>query len=190
MAADAKEQARNLVDEARTQVQQQSKSQLESLVSTLQTFADDLERMARGEGSHAGLAQDIVTQVSEKAKSFSSQLRGQEPAQVLDQARDLARRRPGTFLLGALAAGVVAGRVARGAKDAQSSIASTSTPRRPPRASSRARAGPPAPGYAVPPAAPRRTAGGTAAADPLAGTETPAEPPVYPAGGSTPGGTL
>src|SRR5436190_7064020 len=51
VAADAKEQARNLVDEARSQVEEQSRSQLDSLVSTLQTFADDLERMARGEGA-------------------------------------------------------------------------------------------------------------------------------------------
>ena len=166
VAADAQEQARNLVDEARNQVQEQSRSQLDNLVSTLQTFADDLERMARGEGANAGIAQDIVTQVSEKAKVVSSQLRGQEPAQVLDQARDFARRRPGTFLLGALAAGVVAGRVTRGAKDAHSG-SSTSTP-----------------------ASPVMASGGTAAADPLAGTAHPAETPVYPAGGPTPGGTL
>lgn len=40
---------------------------------------------------------------------------------MVDQVRGFARRRPGTFLLGALALGVVAGRLGRGAKDAQSS---------------------------------------------------------------------
>jgi len=40
--------------------------------------------------------------------------------------RGFARRRPGTFLLGALAAGIVAGRLARGAKDGSSSSTSPS----------------------------------------------------------------
>jgi hypothetical protein len=192
VAADAKEQARNLMDEARTQVAEQTRSQLDNLVSTLQSFADDLERMARGEGAEAGIARDVVTQVGDRAKALSSQLRGQEPAQVLDQARDFARRRPGTFLLGALAAGVVAGRVTRGAKDAKGSRSTvTSTaPATSEFASPPPAAPPTAPGYSMPPDAPPVTAGGTAADDPLAGTDTPAEPPVYPAGGSTPGGTL
>lgn len=210
VAADAKEQARNLVDEARTQVADQSRGQLDNLVSTLQTFADDLERMARGEGADAGLAQDVVRQVGEKARGFSSQLQGQEPAQVLDQARDFARRRPGTFLLGALAAGVVAGRVARGAKDAQSSSSTGLTPSTPsapstgsipstpyagtaapaPDTAEFATAPPPSPAYSTPPPPPAPAYGGTAADDPLAGTSTPEQPPVYPAGGSTPGGSL
>jgi hypothetical protein len=189
VAADAKEQARNLVDDARSQVEEQSRSQLDNLVSKLQSFADDLERMARGEGAGAGLAQDVVTQVSEKARGFSSQLSGQEPAQILDQARDFARRRPGTFLLGALAAGVVAGRLARGAKDAgaSSSNGSSATFTTDGRASS---APPTVPNLTTTPASPAVTSGGTAAADPLAGTATPAAPPTYPAGGPTPGGTL
>jgi hypothetical protein len=185
VATDAKEQARNLVDDARSQVEQQSRSQLDNLVSTIQTFADDLEQMARGEGAGAGLAKDVVSQVSDRARGISSQLRGQEPAQALDQARDFARRRPGTFLLGALAAGVVAGRVARGAKDA-GSTSTSSTP------SSATTMPPPMP-PAVPPTAPPTTApayGGTAADDPLAGTLTPTGTPVYPPGGPTPGGTL
>lgn len=125
VAADAQAQARDLLHQARSEVESQSRSQLETLVSTLQGFADDLERMARGEGAGSGLAQDVVREVSDKATAFSSQLRGREPGELLDQARGFARRKPGTFLLGALVAGVVAGRVVRGAKDAQSSTGSS-----------------------------------------------------------------
>ncbi len=176
VATDAKEQARNLAEDARSQLEAQSRSQLDNLVSTLQGFADDLEKMARGEGAGSGLAQDVVSQVGEHARSFSSQLRGQEPAQVLDQARDFARRRPGTFLLGALAAGVVAGRLARGAKDAHGGSASSST------------GGGASTGAGL--GSTGATQGGTAAGDPLAGTAAPAESPVYPTGAPTPGGTL
>lgn len=185
VAADAHEQVRNLMDDARAQVQEQSRSQLDSLVSMLQGFADDLEKMARGEAAGSGLAQDVVTQVSDKAKGISSQLQGREPGEILDQARDFARRRPGTFLLGALAAGVVAGRVARGAKEAGSSSPATS------------RAGMPttpaptgAPDLTTTPASPAVTSGGTAADAPLAGTGAPVQSPVYPEGGPTPGGAL
>lgn len=119
VAADAQAQARDLLDQARSEVESQSRTQLETLVSTLQGFADDLEQMARGEGARSGLAKDVVREVSDKANAFSSQLRGREPGELLDQARGYARRKPGTFLLGALVAGVVAGRVVRGAKEAQ-----------------------------------------------------------------------
>jgi len=189
VAADAQEQARNLVADARTQIQEQSRSQLESLVSTMQGFAEDLEKMARGEGTGSGLAHDVVSQVSDRAKGLSSQLQGREPSEVLDQARDLARRRPGTFLLGALAAGVVAGRLARGAKDAGgSSTGSSATPTTNLDLPTTSDTGPAAPGmYSAPPPT---TPGGAADAAPLAGTAAPADTPVYPEGGSKPGGTL
>lgn len=185
VAGDAQQQARNLVDEAKSQIDQQSRSQLDSLLTTLQGFADDLGKMTRGEQPANGLAQDLVTQVGDHARTLSDNLQGREPSEILDQARDFARRRPGTFLLGALAAGVVAGRLARGAKDAHSDGGPTSAA---------------APSTGVDTAvrdlgatdtAPRDlTVNGTAAGDPLAGTGAPAETPVYPADGPTPGGTL
>ena len=199
VAADAKEQARNLMSDARSQIEEQSRSQLDSLVTMLQGFADDLEKMARGEGAGGGLAQDVVTQVSDKAKAFTSELQGREPSEVLDRARDFARRRPGTFLLGALAAGVVAGRVARGAKDAGGGPAtgSTSTPTSTSTSTPTGAGSSPAPEQQSTPtqpgmysAPPPPASGGTAADTPLSGTGAPAETPVYPEGGSTPGGTL
>lgn len=200
VAADAQEHARNLLDDARGQVEEQSRTQLDNLVSTLQGFADDLERMVRGDGPESGLARDVVTQVGEKARGLGSQLQGQEPAQVLDQVRAFARRRPGTFLLGALAAGVVAGRLTRGAKEAHGGTSTDAAPATTEPATSPE-------GYtsaqvSAPPAAtadlPSAGAGlgtppagtGTAADQPLGGTGTPAAPPVYPEGsGSTAGGT-
>lgn len=183
VASDAQEQARNLVGEARTQLEEQSRGQLDNLRTTLQTFADDLARMTRGESPGSGLAQDLVSQVGDRARSLSSQIEGREPAELLDQARDFARRRPGTFLLGALAAGVVAGRLARGAKDAHSSDSDSG---------SGAAASTAPTGTVTPPTvpAPMPTTTGTATADPLAGTGAPTETPVYPADSPTPGGTL
>ena len=47
-------------------------------------------------------------------ESFAGKLQNREPAELLDEVRSFARRKPGLFLLGAAAAGVVAGRLTRG----------------------------------------------------------------------------
>jgi hypothetical protein len=83
----------------------------------MRTFSEDLENMAsQGQG---GLAGQLAREVADRARSLSTHLEQREPRDLLDDVRDFARRKPGTFLLGALAAGVVAGRLARGTKDAQ-----------------------------------------------------------------------
>src|SRR4051794_30605813 len=119
VAAEAKDQARNLVSEARTQLQgqvdDQSRQQKDLLASTLGTFGDDLSAMAQ---NGSGLAADVAHQVADRVSSISRHLDGHEPRELLDDVRRFARQRPGTFLLGALAAGVVVGRLARGTKDA------------------------------------------------------------------------
>lgn len=121
VAGTAKEQARTVVNDAtqqvRSQVTDQATTQRDRLSETLRTFGDDLDKMASGEGAQSGMAADLVREVSERARSFGSHLQDREPAQLLDEARDFARRRPGTFLLGALAAGVVAGRLFRATAD-------------------------------------------------------------------------
>jgi hypothetical protein len=56
--------------------------------------------------------------MSDRARQVGARLDGREPQELLDDVRGFARRRPGTFLLGSLAAGVLVGRLLRGAKDA------------------------------------------------------------------------
>jgi hypothetical protein len=119
VAGEARDHARNLVGEARSQLQgqvdEQSRQQKDVLASTLGTFGDDLASMAE---NGSGLAADVAHEVAERARSLSQHLGDREPSELLDDVRRFARQRPGTFLLGALAAGVVVGRLARGTKDA------------------------------------------------------------------------
>lgn len=115
VAAEAANQARSVLADAMSQVTAQSKEQKDRLAGTLRTLGDDLESMA-GNGT-PGMATDLARQVSERARAFSSQLENREPGELLDDVRRFARQRPGSFLLGALAAGVVVGRLARGAAD-------------------------------------------------------------------------
>ena len=118
VAGQAKDQARVLIDDALGQIDEQSRTQRDRLVGTLQSVSNDLDEMASSVDS--GLATQVARQVAERARGLSIHLDGREPAELLQDVRRFARRRPGLFLLGALGAGVVVGRLARGAKQASS----------------------------------------------------------------------
>ena len=120
VASEVTDQARDLLAELRTQVAEQTGTQKQRLVEALTSFTDELQQMAAA-GGGTGTATELVRQVASRTQALRDQLDGNEPAALLEQGRGVARRRPGTFLLGALAAGVVAGRLTRGAKAASSS---------------------------------------------------------------------
>lgn len=127
IAEETKRQTANLLDQAREEVQQQTVTQRDRLVDTLRGFTDDVERMIDGQGAGDGLAADLARQAADRARDLTRSLQDREPGEILDDVRGFARRRPGTFLLGALAAGVVVGRFARGARDDGSSGSSAPT---------------------------------------------------------------
>lgn len=172
VAGTAKEQARNVVGDTVKQVQSQvgsqATSQRDKLSETLRTFGDDLEKMVQGEGSGSGIAADIAREVSDRVRSISSQIENREPADLLDDVRSFARRKPGVFLLGALVAGVAAGRVFRATADgaAAASLADSSGTGTTGTASGSA----PLSGYPAAPATPASTSSfATTGSDPYAG---------------------
>jgi hypothetical protein len=116
VAQEAKRQARDLAGEARDQLSGRIGDQQHNLISNVRSLAQELEAMARGESSPngGGVAQELVSQAGDRARSVADWLDGREPGELLDELRSFARRRPGTFLIGATLAGVVAGRLTRG----------------------------------------------------------------------------
>ncbi|GAB2677005.1 hypothetical protein [Thalassiella azotivora] len=106
-------QARDLLGELRTQVGDQTRTQKDRIAQALAEFTDELDAMIEA-GGRSGIASELARQVSSRAGDLRSALEGREPGDVLDDVRRLARRRPGTFLLGAVTAGVLAGRLTRG----------------------------------------------------------------------------
>jgi hypothetical protein len=56
----------------------------------------------------------LVNQASSRSGDIADWLQRHEPADILDEVSRFARRRPGLFLAIAAAAGLVAGRLARG----------------------------------------------------------------------------
>lgn len=196
VASEAAQQVRSLASETTSQVAdqvgEQTRQQRDKLVGTLGTLGDDLDKMAeQGEG---GLAADVAREVAGHARTLTSYLDGREPGELLDDVRDFARRRPGVFLLGALAAGVVAGRLARGVKDATGGPGGSSGSGGSPAVPSA-----PAPTYGAPPVdgpplpdpapiTPATTAspGYLDPADPVEAFGTPADPYAPPAPSSPP----
>ena len=119
VASEAKNQARNLTGELRTQVNEQAGTQRDRLVGLLREISDELREMAEG-GNRDGVASELARQAGDRVRGLGDYLDGRQAGDLLDEVRDFARRRPGTFLLGAAAAGVLTGRLTRGVKEATS----------------------------------------------------------------------
>jgi hypothetical protein len=114
-------QAKDLLDQGRTQVRQQAISQQQKAGQSLSSLAQELRGLADGTSSGApGPARDLLQQGAGIVENFAGKLQNREPAELLDEVRSFARRKPGLFLLGAAAAGVLAGRLTRGVTAAHS----------------------------------------------------------------------
>jgi hypothetical protein len=126
VAQETQRQAKDLLDQGRTQVKDQVVSQQQKAGQSLSSLAQELRALADGSSQGApGPARDLLQQASSSVESFASMLQNREPAELLDEVRNFARRKPGLFLLGAAAAGVLAGRLTSGVKAAHASPSSS-----------------------------------------------------------------
>jgi hypothetical protein len=126
VAYETQRQAKDLLDQGRTQVKEQVVTQQQKAGQSLSSLAQELRSLADGTSQGApGPARDLLQQASSSVESFATMLQNREPADLLDEVRRFARRKPGLFLLGAAAAGVLAGRLTSGVKAAHSDTSST-----------------------------------------------------------------
>ena len=124
VAGETKRQAKDLIDQAGSQVTEQAGAQKDKASAGLRSLADELRSMAEGNGAQGGMTGDLARQAADKAHAFAGWLDQRDPGSLLEEIRQLARRKPGTFLIGAALAGVAAGRLTRGAVEAKSSATS------------------------------------------------------------------
>jgi hypothetical protein len=116
VAQEVKAQARDLVGEARGQVQHQARTGQQKAAEGIRSLSSELREMADG-GQQSGPVSEVARQAAQRADRLADWLGEREPMDLLDEVRLFARRRPGAFLLGAAVAGVVVGRLTRGAVD-------------------------------------------------------------------------
>jgi hypothetical protein len=157
---ETRRQASGLLGEARSQAQAQAQAQQRKAAQNLHQLAGQLNDMAAKSGE-AGLAARLTEEASHRVHDAAVWLDRREPGDLLGEVRDFARRRPGTFLLGAALAGVLAGRMTRGVSAAMKSGDS------------------PEPG-------PSWQSTGASAAAPVPAASQPAEPWPAPASGPAP----
>ncbi len=115
---EARRQASDLLHEARTQAGDQARAGQRRAGEGLRALAGELHGMAGG-AQQQGPASDLAAQAAERVEAVASWLDQREPGELIDEVRTFARRKPGTFLLGAALAGVLVGRLTRGAVEAQ-----------------------------------------------------------------------
>ncbi|MCG5464921.1 hypothetical protein AB0K35_33500 [Micromonospora sp. NPDC053740] len=106
-------QARNLYGEARSQLASQTGEQQRRAAGGLRSLADEMRSMAE-QGGQAGPVTELARQAADRVQGVAGWLEQREPGDLITEARDYARRNPGTFLVGAAVLGVLAGRLTRG----------------------------------------------------------------------------
>ncbi len=118
--AEAGTRANDLLRDVRGELREQAATQQQRLAQGLHALADELHSMSR-HAEQPGLAADLTRQGARRSQEVAHWLETREPGNVIEELKTFARRRPGMFLLAAAGAGLVAGRLTRGVKDATDS---------------------------------------------------------------------
>jgi hypothetical protein len=116
VAAEAGRQGRNLLEQAQGQLHEQAAEGQQRIAKKLLSLGDELGSMA--ENSNQGVAADLAQQAASRTRDAGHWLEEREPGQVANEVQSFARRRPTVFLVLAAGAGLLAGRLTRGLKDA------------------------------------------------------------------------
>ncbi|TFB75895.1 hypothetical protein E3O06_04450 [Cryobacterium glaciale] len=112
VAAETKKQAKDLLTDARSQLTEQAGEQQARVADGLRSISDELTQMATVSDAD-GVATDLVRQAASRAGRVATWLDDRDPGSLLDEVRSYARRKPGTFIALAAAAGILAGRLTR-----------------------------------------------------------------------------
>lgn len=114
VAAETSRQTRDLLNEGRYQVREQARTGQHRVAEGVSAIADELREMATNT-TRSGVATDVVRQAADRLNDIAAWLSKREPGDLVNELRSWARQHPGTFLVGAAAAGVIAGRLTGGA---------------------------------------------------------------------------
>jgi hypothetical protein len=105
------EHAQHVTEETRDELRAHAAQQADRLAGTLAEISSQLDRMVKGQGAPEGMVRDLTQELASRATSAANRLQDGGYEGMVYDAKRLARNRPGLFLLGAMGAGVVAGRL-------------------------------------------------------------------------------
>jgi hypothetical protein len=127
VAAEAGRQGRDLLRQAQGELGKQAAQGQQQLASQLFSLSDELRSMAGASGQD-GMVASLASQAASRVRTAGQWLDDRQPGQVADEMQSFARRRPAAFLALAVGAGLVAGRLTRGLKDANSDNSAAAAP--------------------------------------------------------------
>lgn len=116
VASEIRTQARSVASDVRSSVTGQARTQNDRLADGLRRMSDEFGRM--GTDTAGSPANEVVRRLSDGGHRAADYLQERGPEGLLDDVQEFARRKPGTFLLAAAAAGFLLGRVGRTAVSA------------------------------------------------------------------------
>jgi hypothetical protein len=114
VAAEASAQAKDLLAQTRTELSEQAALQQQRIATGIRALSEELSSMA-SRSQQPGMATDLVAQASDRAGDLAGWLDARDPGSLVQEVSSFARRRPGAFLALAAGAGLLAGRLTRGA---------------------------------------------------------------------------
>lgn len=115
VASEAGQQAKSLLNDARSELMDHASSQQNRVAEQLQSLSDELSSMA-SKSEQDGLAADLARQASRRISSVAQWVSEREPGSLVTELKGFARNKPGTFLAVAAGTGLIAGRMTRGVK--------------------------------------------------------------------------
>ena len=121
VVAAAGSQAKSLLGTVSNEVRSQGRTEQTRLAEAVHSVAQELGSMG-AKSEQSGPVADLAQQASRRAGEIGHWLETKEPSEVLDDVRSFARRRPAVFLGLCALAGVVVGRLGRGAVAANTSM--------------------------------------------------------------------
>jgi ElaB/YqjD/DUF883 family membrane-anchored ribosome-binding protein len=112
VAAEVKTNAKDLLYQAKSDLTDQAGTQQQKVAQGLRSMSTELHSMASAP-DQPGVAADLIRQAAERSTAIASWLEDRDPGSLLNEVKSFARQRPGTFLMIAAGAGILAGRLSR-----------------------------------------------------------------------------
>ena len=112
VATEVKTSALGLMQQAKSDLTDQAGTQQQKAAEGIRAISSELTTMADA-SEQPGVAADLVRQAAKRSQSVASWLESRDPGSLMDEVKSFARQRPGTFLLVAAGAGMLAGRLGR-----------------------------------------------------------------------------
>jgi len=109
---EAKSQAKDLYVQTQRELKDQANIQQQRVAAGLKSVGSELQSMSQS-SENPGVATDLVRQLSGRLSGAATWLGDRDPDSLLAEVKSYARRKPGTFILGAAIAGVLIGRLTR-----------------------------------------------------------------------------